>query len=314
MAGCDQEPTVSVVLTTHNRPEWLCEALASVLEGTFTDFEVIVSDNGDPQDTRRLQETIRDPRVRWVEQDQNLTILQHWLAAMSLARGDYVAILHDDDRWSPDFLATLVPPLERRPDAVVAFADHYIMSQAGEVDQAVTDANTKLWGRADLQEGFHRPFFSLVAHQSIPLTGSVFRREALPVEKFTPEVGSVGDLWTAYQLAKSYGAAYYSPQRLMYYRSHSTADSSSANLSTRLADVAVKTKLLADPDLSPYRSMIAGSLAFAHVSTAGSLLRLGRRQEARSHLTAALRLRLSSRAIAGWTLSWLAPKGVLARL
>ena len=42
------QPLVSVVLTTHNRPVWLAEALTSVLDGEFADFEVVVSNNGNP--------------------------------------------------------------------------------------------------------------------------------------------------------------------------------------------------------------------------------------------------------------------------
>jgi glycosyltransferase involved in cell wall biosynthesis len=313
MAQGSSSPLVSVVLTTHNRPRWLGEALRSVLRGTFTDIEVIVSNNGDPEDTRRLERVVRDPRVRWIEQDQSLTMLENWLTGLSLARGRYAAILHDDDRWSPEFLSTLIPPLEQRRDAVVSFADHYIIDQGGDVDPTATEATTRRW-RADLAEGFHRPFFSLVARQSIPATGSVFRRAALPVGEFTPEVGSIGDLWTAYQLAKSHGAAYYSPRRLMYYRVHAAADSAAGQLDRYLAIVGIRQKLLADPDLLPYRATLAAALAKDHRLAGIELLRLARREEARSNLVSSLRLRPSAKALAGWTASWWAPKRMLARL
>src|SRR5919199_6684910 len=104
-------PLVSVILLTHNRPVWLRTALRSVLEGEFEGYEVIVSNNGQPEHTRGLAEHVGDPRVRWVEQPPSGG-LEHFLAALSLARGRYVAPLHDDDWWHPRFLATLIPPLE----------------------------------------------------------------------------------------------------------------------------------------------------------------------------------------------------------
>jgi hypothetical protein len=312
-AGDEATPVVSVMLTTHNRPTWLGQALRSVLEGRFTDLEVIVSNNGDPEDTRALERVIHDPRVRWIEQDQGLTMLEHWLAALELARGRYAAILHDDDWWSPDFLATTIPPLEERSDAVVAFSDHYVVDQAGQIDPAATEATTARW-RAGLEPGFHRPFFSLVARQSIPATSSVFRREALPVEQFTPEVGSIGDLWTAYQLARSHGAAYYSPQRLMYCRAHPEADSAGSQIPRRLAIIGVRRRLLADPELEPYRSALTAKLADDHRLAGNDLLRLGQRREARRHLASSLRLRPRAKTWAALSASLLAPRAVLTRM
>ena len=63
-----------------------------------------MTNSGDPDDTRRLRRTIRDPRVRWFDQPPGLGMLDNLLAGLAQARGEYVAILHDDDRWSPRFL------------------------------------------------------------------------------------------------------------------------------------------------------------------------------------------------------------------
>ena len=61
---------------THNRPEWLAEALDSVLTGDFADLEVVVSNNGRPEDTRELARVVPDARVRWIEQDQSLGMME----------------------------------------------------------------------------------------------------------------------------------------------------------------------------------------------------------------------------------------------
>jgi glycosyltransferase involved in cell wall biosynthesis len=67
------------------------EALTSVLDGDFPDLEVIVSNNGNPEDTRRLKANIDDPRVRWIEQDPALGGLDNFLAGLVAASGKYVA-------------------------------------------------------------------------------------------------------------------------------------------------------------------------------------------------------------------------------
>jgi GT2 family glycosyltransferase len=309
-----EQPLVSVVLPTHNRPAWLAEALRSVLGGTFDDLEVVVSNNGNPEDTRRLGAAISDPRVRWVEQDPALGMMDNFLAGLALARGRYVAVLHDDDRWAPRFLAVLVPPLERLPEAVLSFADHYLVDERGRVDLPATEANTVRWGRAELREGLHRPFFRLVASQSVAMTGCVFRRDALPVEELAPDVGPFYDVWTFYLLAKSGGAAYFSPERLLYYRSHRASDSSAAHVAANLAAIRGRERMLQDPCLLPHRHVITKRLARDHLLVGADRLRRGGRREARFHLAAALRLHPTLKALGGWTASWIAPSSVLGRL
>jgi glycosyltransferase involved in cell wall biosynthesis len=309
-----QQPLVSVVLLTHNRQEWLAGALTSVIDGTFDDLEVVVSNNGNPEDTRRLQSTVADARVRWVEQNRDFGPLENLVAGLRLARGNYVAILHDDDWWAPGFLATLVPPLERHKEAVLAFADHYIVNQLGEVEEVETDINTKRWGRSKLPEGLHQPFFGVVADQSVAITGCVFRRKTLPLEELRPDVGSFADIWIVYLLAKSAGAAYFNPRRLMYYRAHSGSLTAAGPLSTRLSAIRCRTVMLEDPDMRAHRALIATRLARDHVLAGAELLRRGQRGEARLHLADALRLRPTVKALGGWTASWVAPPSLLSRL
>jgi glycosyltransferase involved in cell wall biosynthesis len=308
------QPLVSVVLLTHNRPEWLAQAVTSVIGGSFDDLEVVVSNNGDPDHTRQLQSTVSDARIRWIEQNRDLDMLDHLVAGLGLARGKYVAVLHDDDWWSPAFLGALVPPLERHRDAVLSFADHYVVNQLGEIEQTQSDTNTKRWGRAHLREGLHRPFFGVVAHQSVAITGCVFRRTAFPLWELRREVGSFSDIWMSYLLAKSGGAAYYSPRRLMYYRAHPASHSSAGLLSSHLSAIRCRRMMLEDPEMRAYESVIKAKLARDHVLAGAELLRGGDRADARSHLADALRLRPTMKALGGWTVSWVATPSRLARL
>ena len=308
------QPLVSVVLPTHNRPVWLAEALSSVLDGAFDDFEVVVSNNGDPEDTRRLRGAMTDPRIRWVEQDPALGMMDNFLAGLALARGKYVAVLHDDDRWSSRFLAVLVPPLERHAEAVLSFADHYLIDERGKVDLPATEANTERWGRGDLSEGLHRPFFGVVARQSVAITGCVFRKESLRIEEIVPGIGPFYDVWISYLLARGGGAAYFSPQRLLYYRAHGSSESSTASVAASRAAIRGRERMLQDPRLLPHERVITERLARDHVHVGADLLRRGVRREARSHLATALRLDPTLKALGGWAATWIAPRNSLSHL
>jgi glycosyltransferase involved in cell wall biosynthesis len=308
------QPLTSVVLTTHNRPAWLAGALDSVLRGGFENLEVIVTNNGDPADTRCLQETVDDPRVRWFEQDQSMGMLDNFLVGLSHVRGRYVAVLHDDDRWSPRFLAVLVPALERHPDAVMAFCDHYLIDDAGRIDSAATESASQRFGRTDLGEGVVGDFLGLVVRQSIKITGCVWRREALPVSELVPGVAPHLDVWLSYLLARGGARAYYSPERLMSYRLHPGAHSASRDPAVWLAGIQCEAEMLRDPKCSAHVEVLTKRVAGYHRLAAEGMLRQGQREPARTHLAAAMRLSPTPRAMAGWTASWIAPTSLLTRL
>jgi glycosyltransferase involved in cell wall biosynthesis len=308
------EPSVTVLMPTHNRPAWLAEALDSVLTGEFEDLEVVVSNNGEPEHTRDLARVIRDPRVSWLEQDRSSGSLQNFLAALSAARGTYVGVLHDDDRWLPGFLTALVPALESRSDAVLAFADHYVMDVDGRINAGLTTSYSRRWGRTDLSAGFHQPFLELAARQTVAITGSVFRREALQTSSLTPDLGSFYDIWITYELARTGGAAYFHDERLMYYRVHATSATATSDLTGFLETISCRRRMLADPAMQPYRDVLSRRLAQDHLSAGGVLLRRGDRLHAREHLEIAARLAPGWKAAGGLAASWLAPKSVLARL
>ena len=307
------EPCVSVLVPTHNRPQWLAEALDSVLRGEFADLEVVVSNNGRPEDTRELAQAVRDPRIRWIEQDQT-TAFQNFLAALTQARGKYVAILHDDDRWQPRFLAALVPALERRSDAVLAFTDHYRMDADGGIDVAATESNSRRWGRTGLARGYYQPFLEIAARQTVAITACVFRRASLSASALTPEVGSFYDIWITYQLACTGGAAFFQDERLALRRVHDSSASASHDLAGYVSAIRCRQRMIADPRMEPHVGVLRERLARDHLSAGAVLLRRGSRFGARNHLLTAARLAPSWKAVAGVAATWLAPTSMLPRL
>lgn len=307
-----RRPAVSVVLPTNNRPVWLEQAVTSVLDGEYEDFEVIVSNNGRPEDTGLLSERIDDARVRWIEQPPSC-ILENFLSAMSLARGDYVAVLHDDDWWHPKLLARLLTPLRSHPEAVVAFCDPWHVTPEGQIDLESSDFFSTRSGRATLKPGLHQPFTALAAREGVSFAGSVFRRDAVSIDDFPSEVGAALDVWNAYLLAVGGRAAYFCPDRLVYVRMHRSnfALSPTENL---VAAAYCQRRMLVDPRMAAHRDELRRRLAARQQTIGASLLRQGSRSAARNHLAAALRLRPTAKGLGGWVASWAVPMPLLARL
>jgi glycosyltransferase involved in cell wall biosynthesis len=113
-------PLVSVVVPTHNRPETLTEALASVRAQTFTDYEIIVVSNED--DALRRQSlavaTAHGARYFWMPEG-NLPAARNF--GIEQSKGEWIAFLDDDDLWLPNKLERQLAEAERtRADMIVS--------------------------------------------------------------------------------------------------------------------------------------------------------------------------------------------------
>ena len=108
-------PTVSVVLSVKNGGRDLPQALGTILNQSFTDFELIAINNGSTDETRSYLDSIGDPRVRVFHQD-DAGLAGALNRGISLARGRYIARQDHDDLADPSRIAKQVDFLDARPD------------------------------------------------------------------------------------------------------------------------------------------------------------------------------------------------------
>jgi hypothetical protein len=89
-------PTFTVLLPAKGRPKLVRDALVSVLDQSYRDFEVIISNNGaDPAVRDSIADILGDPRVRYLEQPRVLPMPEHWELISLLACGRYLTVLTD---------------------------------------------------------------------------------------------------------------------------------------------------------------------------------------------------------------------------
>jgi glycosyltransferase involved in cell wall biosynthesis len=118
-------PLVSVIVPTHNRPGMLAEALASVRAQTFTDYEIIVVSNGESDDMRRASRDAASGCV-YLELDRgNVSAARNF--GMERAKGEWIAILDDDDLWPPNKLERQIAEAEATGADMIAgdFVEFY---------------------------------------------------------------------------------------------------------------------------------------------------------------------------------------------
>jgi glycosyltransferase involved in cell wall biosynthesis len=108
-------PAVSILMPTFDRLQFLSPTIESVLAQTFTDWELIIADDGSGEETRTYLRSLADPRVRVLFRAHTGRPGVMLNAALRVARGDYVAFLDSDDLWLPRKLELQVASFQRHP-------------------------------------------------------------------------------------------------------------------------------------------------------------------------------------------------------
>lgn len=109
------QPWVSFCIATYRRPTRLAEILNNISQQTVQDYEVIVSDNDPQQSSREVVESLRDPRLKYFANAQNVGMVKNFNIALSHATGEYVVMITDDDPLYPHMLSTLRGLVQKYP-------------------------------------------------------------------------------------------------------------------------------------------------------------------------------------------------------
>jgi len=108
----ENQPTVSIVIPTYNRRNLLKRAIDSALNQVYSDFELLVIDDGSTDGTQKMVEDYSDGRVRLIEHTTNQGANAARNTGIDHAEGKYIAFLDSDDEWLPTKLERQVAHLE----------------------------------------------------------------------------------------------------------------------------------------------------------------------------------------------------------
>ena len=187
-----ERPAVTVCIPTYNRRELLSASLQSVLQQSWRDVEIIVSDNASTDDTQDYVRSINDPRVHYERLPQNIGLFGNLTRCLHLGTGRYRVMLPDDDLMLPGNLAAKVRFLDEHPSAgMVHSAFRYLNEYAQPVGP------TENWSRlnADTLEPGESFIRRSLAHGGIVCVSSVMLRSDLVAdERFDGDDGPYADI------------------------------------------------------------------------------------------------------------------------
>jgi glycosyltransferase involved in cell wall biosynthesis len=114
-------PTVSVIIPSYNHERFVKECIKSVLDQTFQDFEILITDDGSTDHTVKGIKSYNDPRIKLFEHKKNRGACVAANNCVRHSNGKYIAMLSSDDAWYPEKLAIQVTYLEDHPSIAAVF-------------------------------------------------------------------------------------------------------------------------------------------------------------------------------------------------
>ncbi len=110
-----KSPKVSVCIPVYNREDFIAEAIESVLQQTFTDFELIITDNCSTDNTPEVIKSYaaKDNRVKYFKNESNLGVCSNGNRGILLSKGEYIKFLFSDDKLAPQCLEIFVEKMDK---------------------------------------------------------------------------------------------------------------------------------------------------------------------------------------------------------
>lgn len=177
-----KEPLVTVLLTSYNHAKYLKEAIDSVLQQTFQDYELVICDDASEDASWEIIESYNDPRIVKIRHKYNYGY--QLIDTLDTFRGKYVAIHHSDDSWEPDKLEKQVGFLEMHPEYAACFTRvKYIDENSENYELPIGHAYRNIFDveNRTKEEWLHYFFFkgNCLCHPSILIRTDTYKEYSL---------------------------------------------------------------------------------------------------------------------------------------
>ena len=123
-------PHVSIIIPTYRRWDFLFEAVKSVFNQTYKDWEIIIINDGGESPEGKIIDFLNDPNVHYIEHQNNMGIASARNTGISKSSGDFIAYLDDDDIFYPNHLEVLMNEMAKN-NWDVAYTDSHKGSYVG---------------------------------------------------------------------------------------------------------------------------------------------------------------------------------------
>ncbi len=243
-------PTVSIIIAAYNSAEYIGETVSSVFAQTFTDYELIIVNDGSTDATEQALEPFRD-RIIYLRQN-NRGPAGARNTGLRQARGGYLALLDNDDLWEATYLEKMIAQLEGEPGTGLIYPNAVLFGAPrweGKLFQEIYPSSQPV------------TFEKLLTRECNVFASSLFRREIIQrfgmFDESLPKGVDDFDLWL--RLAQRGVRFTFTTEPLVHYRKHHKALSMDA-LTMQRGGLTIYQKVLAAPETTPDQRALVEAL------------------------------------------------------
>jgi glycosyltransferase involved in cell wall biosynthesis len=279
-------PTISIIIPAYNAAATILETIESVQQQTFSDFELIVINDGSTDKTPELLQSVQDERLK-VFSYENGGLSTARNRGIAHATGEFIAFLDADDLWTSDKLELQLAALQQHLDAGVAYSWTYFMDEKGRerffhpCDPVVFEGN--VYDKLLVGDFIYNGSNTLIRRQAIDSVGG-----------FDPEINACAD-WDYWLRLAAHWNFVVVPKHQVFYRRFSGGMSSKVEMMKQTSLKAIEKAFRAAPPELQYLkkhcltnfNLYSANLYLQHSKDMEGVNQLG------SHLLKAIRLKPS---------------------
>lgn len=213
-------PLVTIAIPTLNRANYLRIALDSALAQTYPNLEIVVSNNASTDSTAALLASVKDPRLRVVEQQTTISMMENWNACVRAASGKYFLLLSDDDVLEPAAIEELVNAFEDSEHRGEKIGFVYCSGRVMDQDGATLSLGKKAPPSETAGEIISEYF---AGRRSTFDCATLFRRQDLAPGYDYLRFPLAADVALWVRIVVAYGAVRFVNRKLVHYREHTNA-------------------------------------------------------------------------------------------
>lgn len=194
----------SVVIPLYNKEKQIAGTLRSVFSQSYTNYEIVIVDDGSTDGSAAVVESLSDPRIRLIRQE-NGGVSAARNRGIAEARGKYIALLDADDEWRPEYLETIATLIRKYPQCDVFATGYETIDSDRNVSKTIIN---KLKIDSD---GILDNYFEVASCSNPPLCSStvvISKSSIQSIGGFPTGIKTGEDLITWAKLALKYQIAY----------------------------------------------------------------------------------------------------------
>jgi glycosyltransferase involved in cell wall biosynthesis len=129
----EQNPLISIILPTYNSMDYLNEAVQSVLQQSYKNFELIIINDCSTDKTKEYLQTLKDKRIKIIHNEVNKKLPSSLNIGFNISKGSYLTWISSDNRCTLNFLSELLKNSFSCQECDFIYSDFYIMNEKSEV-------------------------------------------------------------------------------------------------------------------------------------------------------------------------------------